>query len=196
MYRSKKPVYWSIPCQTALAEAEIEYQDHVSPSIFVRFRLKGEQNTFLVIWTTTPWTLPANLAVAVHPREKYCKVNSSDCSYWVAEQRVEEFVKECELEDVSTSDTCSGSDLVGQATHHPFIDRESPVVAAEYVTMDTGTGCVHIAPGHGLDDYLTGLEHDLEIYCPLDDGGKYIDDGQIPNELIGVSVLEKPDGSK
>ena len=196
VYRSKKPVYWSIPCQTALAEAEIEYQDHTSPSIFVRFRIKGEQNTFLVIWTTTPWTLPANLAVAVHPREKYCKVHSGDSIYWVAEQRIEEFVKECELEDVSKSDTCLGSDLVGLLTHHPFIDRDSPVVAAEYVTMDTGTGCVHIAPGHGLDDYLTGLEHNLEIYCPLDDGGKYIDDGQIPNELVGISVLAKIDGSK
>ncbi len=197
VYRSKKPVYWSIPCQTALAEAEIEYQDHVSPSIYVRFKLKGEkENTFLVIWTTTPWTLPANLAVAVHPRETYCKVDTDDASYWIAQARVGEFAKQCELKNVSTSDTCLGTDLAGMVAQHPFIDRESPVVEAEYVTMDTGTGCVHIAPGHGLDDYLTGLEHGLDIYCPLDDGGKYLDDGQIPEELIGISVLEKPDGSK
>ena len=196
VYRSKKPVYWSIPCQTALAEAEIEYQDHVSPSIYVRFNLKEEENGSLVIWTTTPWTLPANLAIAVHPREKYSQVSFSGQTYWIAEQRVEAFTKECAMDDFCISATCQGSDLAGKITIHPFIDRESPVVSAEYVTMDTGTGCVHIAPGHGLDDYLTGLEHGLDIYCPLDDGGKYIDDGQVPQELVGISVLEKSDGSK
>ena len=112
-------------------------------------------------------------------------------SYWIAEQRVNEFTQECGFSDHTIGRTCTGSDLAGKATLHPFIDRDSMVVNAEYVTMDTGTGCVHIAPGHGLDDYLTGLEHDLEIYCPLDDGGKYLDDGQIPKELVGLSVLEK-----
>jgi len=196
VYRSKKPVYWSIPCQTALAEAEIEYLDHKSPSIFVRFQIKGEKDEYLVIWTTTPWTLPANLAVAVHPRETYSEVQANGSSYWIAEQRVNEFTQECGFSDHTIGRTCTGSDLAGKATLHPFIDRDSMVVTAEYVTMDTGTGCVHIAPGHGLDDYLTGLEHDLEIYCPLDDGGKYLDDGQIPKELVGLSVLEKADGSK
>ena len=196
VYRSKKPVYWSIPCQTALAEAEIEYLDHKSPSIFVRFQIKGEKDEYLVIWTTTPWTLPANLAVAVHPRETYSEVQANGSSYWIAEQRVNEFTQECGFSDHTIGRTCTGSDLAGKATLHPFIDRDSMVVNAEYVTMDTGTGCVHIAPGHGLDDYLTGLEHDLEIYCPLDDGGKYLDDGQIPKELVGLSVLEKADGSK
>ena len=150
----------------------------------------------MVIWTTTPWTLPANLAVAVHPRETYCKVDAGDASYWIAHPRVEEFVKECGLENYSITDTCLGEALAKQVTRHPFIDRTSKVVSAEYVTMDTGTGSVHIAPGHGLDDYLTGLEHGLEIYCPLDDGGKYLDDGQIPLDLVGVSVLEKAEGSK
>ena len=196
VYRSKKPVYWSIPCQTALAEAEIEYLDHTSPSIFVRFQIKGEQDEYLVIWTTTPWTLPANLAVAVHPRETYSEVQANGSSYWIAEQRVNEFTQECGFSDHTIGRTCTGAELAGKATLHPFIDRDSMVVTAEYVTMDTGTGCVHIAPGHGLDDYLTGLEHDLEIYCPLDDGGKYLDDGQIPKELVGLSVLEKADGSK
>jgi len=196
VYRSKKPVYWSIPCQTALAEAEIEYLDHKSPSIFVRFQIKGEKDEYLVIWTTTPWTLPANLAVAVHPRETYSEVQANGSSYWIAEQRLNEFTQECGFSDHTIGRTCTGSDLAGKATLHPFIDRDSMVVNAEYVTMDTGTGCVHIAPGHGLDDYLTGLEHDLEIYCPLDDGGKYLDDGQIPKELVGLSVLEKADGSK
>jgi isoleucyl-tRNA synthetase len=196
VYRSKKPVYWSIPCQTALAEAEIEYKDHVSPSIHVRFQLQEEDNTFVVIWTTTPWTLPANLAVAVHPREKYCKIRHGDACYWIVEQRVKPFAEECGFEDFTITGDCLGSELAGQVALHPFINRTSPVVSAEYVTMDTGTGCVHIAPGHGLDDYLTGLEHGLEIYCPLDDGGKYIDDGQIPASLVGLSVLEKADGSK
>jgi len=197
VYRSKKPVYWSIPCQTALAEAEIEYQDHISPSIYVRFRILGSDlKSYLVIWTTTPWTLPANLAVAVHPRATYLEVQTSESSYWIAEQRVEEFVKECDIEEYTIGNSCLGSELAGKVTRHPFIDRESKVVSAEYVTMDTGTGCVHIAPGHGLDDYLTGLEHGLDIYCPLDDGGKYVDDGQIPKDLVGVSVLEKKGESK
>ncbi len=197
VYRSKKPVYWSIPCQTALAEAEIEYQDHVSPSIYVRFQIKGEiDNAYLVIWTTTPWTLPANLAVAVHPRETYCEIKVDGDAYWIAQPRVEAFTKECSFSEYSIGRTCAGEDLAGKVALHPFIDRESKVVCAEYVTMDTGTGCVHIAPGHGLDDYLTGLEHGLEIYCPLDDGGKYLDDGQIPPDLVGISVLEKQDGSK
>ena len=115
VYRSKKPVYWSIPCQTALAEAEIEYHDHVSPSIYVRFPLQGQQkNTYLVIWTTTPWTLPANLAVAVHPRECYCKVDVDGASYWIAEQRVEEFAKDCEFKNHSVTDSCLGEKLAGQ----------------------------------------------------------------------------------
>ena len=197
VYRSKKPVYWSIPCQTALAEAEIEYQDHVSPSIYVRFQIQDEtNNAYFVIWTTTPWTLPANLAVAVHPRETYCEVKVGGNAYWIAQPRVETFIKECNFSEYSIGRTCAGVDLSGKITRHPFIDRESKVVTAEYVTMDAGTGCVHIAPGHGLDDYLTGLEHGLEIYCPLDDGGKYLDDGQIPPLLVGISVLEKKDGSK
>jgi len=197
VYRSKKPVYWSIPCQTALAEAEIEYKEHISPSIYVRFKLKDSSpNAYLVIWTTTPWTLPANLAVAVHPRESYREVIANGAHYWIAEQRVESFAKECGLTNHSLGNQCTGSNLAGKVALHPFIDRESAVVSAEYVTMDTGTGCVHIAPGHGLDDYLTGLEHGLEIYCPLDDGGKYLDDGQVPASLVGLSVLEKRDGSK
>jgi len=197
VYRSKKPVYWSIPCQTALAEAEIEYQDHISPSIFVRFELEGETpETYMVVWTTTPWTIPANLAIAVHPREEYSCLKTPTGNYWIASKRVDEFVKECTITDYQVGEKVPGEALTGRAAQHPFINRKSPVVAAEYVTMDTGTGSVHIAPGHGLDDYLTGLEHGLEIYCPLDDGGKYVDDGQLPQSLVGISVLEKKDGSK
>ncbi|MBT5915834.1 MAG: isoleucine--tRNA ligase [Opitutae bacterium] len=199
VYRSKKPVYWSIPCRTALAEAEIEYQDHISPSIFVPFAVLGdksnsERQSNVVIWTTTPWTLPANLALAVHPRVRYVEVISSGKSYWVAEELAESFINSCGLQACEFGEKLLGSEMTSWVTQHPFIDRESPVVSAEYVTTESGTGCVHIAPGHGLDDYITGLENKLEVYCPLDDNGCYVDDGQIPSNLVGVSVLEKASG--
>ena len=199
VYRSKKPVYWSIPCKTALAEAEIEYQDHISPSIFVPFLLLGEKfnknkESNLVIWTTTPWTLPANLAIAVHPRVSYVEVISSGRSYWVADDLSEAFISSCGLAGCELGGTALGAEMTSWEAQHPFIDRKSPVVTAEYVTTESGTGCVHIAPGHGLDDYITGLENDLEVYCPLDDNGCYVDDGQIPARLVGVSVLEKASG--
>ncbi|MBT3541643.1 MAG: class I tRNA ligase family protein, partial [Opitutae bacterium] len=199
VYRSKKPVYWSIPCRTALAEAEIEYQDHISPSIFVPFAVLGdksnsERQSNVVIWTTTPWTLPANLALAVHPRVRYVEVISSEKSYWVAEELAESFINSCGLQACEFGEKLLGSEMTSWVTQHPFIDRESPVVSAEYVTTESGTGCVHIAPGHGLDDYITGLENKLEVYCPLDDNGCYVDDGQIPSNLVGVSVLEKASG--
>ena len=195
VYRSKKPIYWSIPCRTALAEAEIEYKDHVSPSIFVRFRiLDQDSESYVVIWTTTPWTLPANLAIAVHPREKYIELKVDGVSYWVADKLADSFIKSCHLENVTKDNSKSGEELSGWQTRHPFLNRNSPLLTADYVTMESGTGCVHIAPGHGLDDYLTGKQHDLEIYCPLTDEGCYQDDGMIPEDLVGVSVLEKSSG--
>jgi isoleucyl-tRNA synthetase len=194
IYRSKKPIYWSIPCSTALAEAEIEYKDHVSPSIYVPFKIEGEDHCSMVIWTTTPWTLPANMAVAVHPRENYCKVRVGEECYWIGESLVEDFVKICDFDGFDITETLSGDSLVGKNCNHPFINRTSPIVAAEYVTTDSGTGSVHIAPGHGLDDYLTGLEYNLEIYCPLDDHGCYSADDYMPEELVGLSVLEKSNG--
>ena len=119
IYRSKKPIYWSIPCSTALAEAEIEYKDHVSPSIYVPFRLIDDAAS-VVIWTTTPWTLPANMAVAVHPREKYAKVKGGNSHYWVGESLVDHFVKTCEFDQVEVVSTCAGSELAGNICQHPF----------------------------------------------------------------------------
>mgnify|MGYP001161614424 CR=1 FL=1 len=195
VYRSKKPIYWSIPCGTALAEAEIEYKDHVSPSIYVPFEMvDSSEKTYLVIWTTTPWTLPANLAVAVHPREKYSKVNVGNSNFWIGEALVQSLCAIFEWSDISVLETKTGQELVGGTCRHPFISRSSPIVAADYVTMDSGTGCVHIAPGHGLDDYLTGLENGLEVYCPIDDNGCYVKDEFMPSELVGLSVLEKNNG--
>ncbi|MDR2512226.1 MAG: isoleucine--tRNA ligase [Puniceicoccales bacterium] len=192
VYRSKKPVYWSIPCVTALAEAEIEYKDKRSASIWVAFPLpeKGEGHA-IVIWTTTPWTLPANLAVAVHPELEYAEVLHNGRAFLVANVLADAFIAACKLEGATRGATFLGRSLAGLQARHPFIDRASPVVLAEYVTTDAGTGCVHTAPGHGVEDYQTGLKYGLEIYCPVNDAGVYIDDGKVPPGLVGVSVLER-----
>lgn len=201
VYRSKKPVYWSIPCETALAEAEVEYQDHTSPSIWVKFPVaEGDAQaaalglparTSVVIWTTTPWTIPANLAIALHPKLSYqvLKDTATGEHFLVVAELAENFaqVAGLKLEPVASH---LGADLEGLQTRHPLINRPSPLVTADYVTTEQGTGCVHTAPGHGMDDYLTGLKYGLEIYCPIDDQGRYIDDGQVPPELVGVTVLE------
>ncbi|MEM9226364.1 MAG: isoleucine--tRNA ligase [Verrucomicrobiota bacterium] len=197
IYRSKKPVYWSIPCETALAEAEIEYQDHTSPSIWVKLRVtdpakhKLPESTYFVIWTTTPWTLPANLAIAVHPDLQYTEIKHGEDTLIVALPLADSFIADCELEGATTGTLHKGQDFEHIQTQHPFIDRASPLVLADYVTTDAGTGCVHTAPGHGLDDYHTGLKYGLEIYCPIDDHGCYVKDEWMPEELVGITVLER-----
>lgn len=196
VYRGKKPVYWSIPCATALAEAEIEYQEHVSPSVYVKFPVPDAKAygfsypLSIVIWTTTPWTLPSNMAIAVHPELNYVEIYHQDQSYLVAEELADRFIKTCKLEGAKRHKLHKGKSLEGLKAHHPFIDRESPVILADFVTTETGTGCVHIAPGHGVDDYLIGLTYKLEIYSPIDDKGCYINDGKIPSRLVGVTVFE------
>jgi isoleucyl-tRNA synthetase len=198
VYRSKKPVYWSIPCETALAEAEIEYQDKRSFSIWVAFPVpepaaKGlapAHPLAVVIWTTTPWTLPANLAVAVHPELEYVEVRHAGRSYLVAADRRAAFVADCGLEGATDGFRVRGRALEGLGARHPFIDRASPVVLADYVTTDAGTGCVHTAPGHGLEDFQTGNKYGLEPYCPVRNDGTYADDGRVPASLVGVTVLE------
>jgi isoleucyl-tRNA synthetase len=201
VYRSKKPVYWSIPFETALAEAEVEYREHSSPSIWVRFPvpaneaarfgLPADKPLSIIIWTTTPWTLPANLAVALHP----------DVEYVVADAGAERIVVAAALlgqvaaaagwkEAPGVVATVAGRSLEGLAARHPFIERPSPVVLADYVTTESGTGCVHTAPGHGAEDYQTGVKCGLEIYCPVGDDGAYLDDGRIPRVLVGATTLE------
>ena len=201
VYRSKKPVYWSIPCATALAEAEIEYKDHTSSSIWVAFKLDEESNARLglkdaeiVIWTTTPWTMPSNLAMAVNPDVEYVAVSSGSRTFIVGEPLAESFVKACKIENPQVKPVGKGGEIEGISAFHPFCNRKSAVFCARYVTTDSGTGVVHIAPGHGLEDYQVGLEHGLDIYSPLDDEGKYVDDGQVPAELVGMSVLENDSG--
>ncbi|HLP24879.1 MAG TPA: isoleucine--tRNA ligase, partial [Acidobacteriota bacterium] len=201
VYRSKKPVYWSIPFETALAEAEIEYKDHVSPSIWVKFAVPADQAVkfglptdkplFVVIWTTTPWTIPANLAIAVHPEVDYVVADLGAERIIVAEALLGSVATAAKLTAQPTMvKTVKGATLEHLAPRHPFIDRPSPIVLADYVTTDSGTGCVHTAPGHGAEDYQTGLKYGLPIYCPVGDDGRYIDDGQVPADLVGLTTLE------
>ncbi len=201
VYRSKKPVYWSIPFETALAEAEVEYKEHSSPSIWVRFRVAAEEAArfglpadkplSIVIWTTTPWTLPGNLAIALNPDVDYAVADLGAERILVAAARLEEVVKAAGIQPPpAVVATVAGRSLERLNARHPFIDRPSPVVLADYVTTDSGTGCVHTAPGHGAEDYQTGLAYGLEIYCPVGDDGTYLDDGRVPADLVGVTTLE------
>ncbi|MCA1059240.1 isoleucine--tRNA ligase [Rossellomorea aquimaris] len=176
IYKGKKPVYWSPSSESALAEAEIEYQDKRSPSIYVGFAVtdgKGvlQEGTQLVIWTTTPWTIPANLGIAVHADLSYVVVTVKENSYLVAEDLLEEVAKNLEWEDYSVSNKVKGADLEHVVAKHPLYDRESLVVLGEHVTTDSGTGCVHTAPGHGEDDFLVGKKYGLDVLCPVDDKG-------------------------
>tara|TARA_B110000305_G_scaffold236674_1_gene298488 strand:+ start:10042 stop:12873 length:2832 start_codon:yes stop_codon:yes gene_type:complete len=201
VYRSKKPVYWSIPFETALAEAEIEYRDHTSLAIWVKFTVPADQAEkfglptdkplSVVIWTTTPWTIPANMAIALHPRVDYVVADLGEERIVVAEQLLPAVLESIKHEgDAPVVKTIVGADLEHLQTRHPIVDRASPIVLAEYVTTDSGTGCVHTAPGHGADDYITGLNYKLDIYCPVGDDGKYLDDGQVPADLVGLTTLE------
>jgi len=178
IYKDKKTVYWSPSSESALAEAEIEYYDKRSPSIYVAFDvtdgkgvLDGDEK--IVIWTTTPWTIPANLAIAVHPDFEYAVVNVNGVKYVVAKELLESLTKELEWENVQIEKTIAGRKLEYVETKHPFYDRKSIVVLGEHVTLDAGTGCVHTAPGHGEDDFYVGKKYNLEILCPVDEKGVF-----------------------
>ena len=196
IYKGKKPVYWSPSSESALAEAEIEYQDKRSAAIYVAFQVMDGKNILeptdhFVIWTTTPWTLPANLAVSVHPKIEYSAIKTSEHGTLImATALIKSVVEECKIESYEIIANYIGAQLEKLDARHPFIDRPSPLLLADYVTTESGTGCVHTAPGHGLDDYITGINNGLEVYCPLDDNGCYVADGQVPTELVGLSVLD------
>jgi isoleucyl-tRNA synthetase len=197
VYRSKKPVYWSIPCRTALAEAEIEYKDSAATAIWVKFSLDEASRaklslsapTSVVIWTTTPWSMPGNRAIAVNPSFRYGAFSSGGEIYIVAVQLAGRFAEECGL-DLTLAGEFGGGELAGLVARHPFVDRPSPILCASFVTGDAGSGCVHCAPGHGLEDYLLGLQHGLDVYCPIDDGARYVADGEMPAELVGLEILD------
>ena len=196
VYRGKKPVYWSIPCRTALAEAEVEYQDHVSQSVYVKFPVVGREKTFIVIWTTTPWTLPANLAVAYNEKFQYVQVKVGDENYIVFRGLLPKIAEKCGWANY-TEMPFSAEQLATIQYQHPFCNRTGKAFAADFVTSDTGTGFVHIAPGHGLDDYNLGLKVGLPIYSPVNDDGAFAYSNelpveqQMPAEMIGKSILEK-----
>jgi isoleucyl-tRNA synthetase len=198
VYRGKKPVYWCIPCRTALAEAEVEYHDHVSQSVFVKFPIVGHPGTSLVIWTTTPWTLPANLAVAYNSTFSYSLVHVGNEQLIVSALLVSTVAQKCGWEGYEIVRSLDGGHLSQLEYQHPFCNRTGKLFAGDsFVENTTGTGFVHIAPGHGTDDYNLGLKNGLPIYSPVDDDGKFTHttdlpaDQQMPQEMLGKSVLEK-----
>jgi isoleucyl-tRNA synthetase len=197
VYRGKKPVYWSIPCRTALAEAEVEYKDHVSQSVFVKFRVVGREKTFVVIWTTTPWTLPANLAVAYNKEFQYVTAQVGDENYILFRGLLPAVAAKCGWTQY-TEKPFPVEELAQLEYQHPFIPaRKGRAFPAGFVTADTGTGFVHIAPGHGQDDYQLGLSVGLPIYSPVNDDGAFAHtadlpvEQQMPVEFLGKSILEK-----
>ena len=182
IYKGLKPVYWCPHDETALAEAEIEYQTDRCTSIYVRFKIKDDKGrlaslcdlgkTYFVIWTTTPWTLPGNLAIALNPAEDYLVTRASDGNFYItAAALADKTLAAGGLEKEEVVSTLRGSEFEYMTAFHPFLDRESLVVNADYVTMESGTGCVHIAPGFGADDYIVGRNYNMKIVVPVDDRG-------------------------
>ena len=191
IYKGLKPIYWSPSSESALAEAEIEYHDHTSPSIYVAFELVSEngaveKGTKFVIWTTTPWTLPANLGIAVHPDFEYQVVKYNGESYLVAKERVAFLAEKFGWENYETGEVLVGKDLEYLLCQHPFLDRTSTLILADYVTLDSGTGLVHTAPGHGVDDYLVGqLQYKLGVLSPVDNQGVLTEEaGQFAGKFV------------
>ncbi|MBI5237343.1 MAG: isoleucine--tRNA ligase [Deltaproteobacteria bacterium] len=203
VYKGKKPVHWCPSCMTALAEAEVEYADKTSPSVYVKFAVKdakgrfpvnAEKGTYVVIWTTTPWTLPANLAIAVNPAYSYHIVKTPFGDMILCHGLIKPLMEKFGLAEEQyqiTKTWETGEPLEGIICEHPFIERESLVILGEHVTGETGTGCVHIAPGHGQDDYELGLKYGLGIYAPVDDAGKFTKD--VP-EFEGQFVFKANEG--
>ncbi|MFB0519255.1 MAG: isoleucine--tRNA ligase [Acidobacteriota bacterium] len=197
VYRGYKPVHWCIHCRTALAEAEVEYLEHESPSIYVAFPLKSDisqklpsladKRIYLLIWTTTPWTLPANLAIALNPALSYVAVEVGEDVFIVARGLLEETAAKCRWKDYKILETFKGDLLEGLHCRHPFIRRDSLIILADHVTLEQGTGCVHTAPGHGLEDFLVSGKYGLEVYNPVGDDGRFIDEVE---HFAGMEVFE------
>ena len=184
IYKGKKPVYWSPSSESSLAEAEIEYHDKRSASIYVAFDVKDSKGTIdedaqFIIWTTTPWTLPSNVAITVHPDLKYGQYNVNGKKYVIAEALAESVSEALgwDKDTIQLEKEFTGKELEYVETQHPFIDRVSLVINGGHVTTDAGTGCVHTAPGHGEDDYVVGQKYDLPVISPLDDKGVFTEEG-------------------
>ena len=181
VYRGLKPVYWCIHDRTALAEAEVEYEQHTSPSVYVRYKMTSDpsvlapalagREVYTIIWTTTPWTLPASLAVAFHPDFEYVALKQSDAVYIVAAELAESVKTACNLPEAQEVARFKGSALDRATFQHPFLERTILGVLATYVTADTGTGAVHTAPAHGAEDFYTGQRYGLDLTCRVDAAG-------------------------
>ena len=191
IYKGLKPIYWSPSSESALAEAEIEYRDHTSPSIYVGFELVSEdgvveKGTKFVIWTTTPWTLPANLGIAVHPDFEYQEVKVNGENYLLAKERVNFLTEQFGWENFELGKTVLGKELEYLLCQHPFLDRTSTVILADYVTLDSGTGLVHTAPGHGVDDFIVGQgKYKLGVLSPVDNQGNLTEEaGQFAGQFV------------
>ena len=191
IYKGLKPIYWSPSSESALAEAEIEYRDHTSPSIYVGFELVSEdgvveKGTKFVIWTTTPWTLPANLGIAVHPDFEYQEVKVNGENYLLAKERVNFLAEQFGWENYELGKTVLGKELEYLLCQHPFLDRTSTVILADYVTLDSGTGLVHTAPGHGVDDFIVGQgKYKLGVLSPVDNQGNLTEEaGQFAGQFV------------
>ena len=193
-----KPVYWCASCETALAEAEVEYADHTSTSIYVRFKFDEDstekiaqlvdlpnKNVYAVIWTTTPWTIPSNMAISMHPRFDYTFFTYNNDVYVIAQGLLASFLEgvNWEEKDINVIGSVKGADLELLNTNHPLYNRKSPIILGEHVTLDAGTGAVHTAPGHGLEDYEVGCKYNIEVFSPLDSKG-------IWTEIVGDKDLE------
>ncbi len=195
IYKDLKPVNWCPVCETALAEAEVEHEDKMSPSVYVKFELTGNKlsildsqlSTYFVIWTTTPWTLVANVAIAVHPDFDYVLVKAGDENLVIARALVERSMEKFGIKDYEILKTFKGKELAGSVANHPFIDRTSKVVLAEYVSMEDGTGCVHTAPGHGQEDYMTGKRCGLPTIMPVDTKGRF---DKTAGDLAGIGIYK------
>ncbi|MCO6509212.1 MAG: isoleucine--tRNA ligase [Aridibacter famidurans] len=219
VYKGARPVYWCVHDQTALAEAEVEYREHTSPSIYVKFPLVSDparidpalegREVFIVIWTTTPWTLPANLGITVHPAFDYSAIETNGEVYVVATELVKNFVETCGIGEYKELAIFKGEKLDNLEARHAWLDRASIIMNGEHVTLGgesdaetqldvsdareknqtagAGTGCVHTAPGHGHDDFVIGREYGLEVYCPVDNAGRFTDEIE---HFAGMQVFE------
>ena len=207
VYKGLKPVNWCIHDRTALAEAEVEYADHASPSIWVRFALSSNpahiapelagKRIYALIWTTTPWTIPANMAIAYHPKFEYLAVEVMGDVYIVAAELLRVTAEKCGWGEHGSAQILArfpGEKLESTVFRHPFLDRDSLGILGDHVTLEQGTGAVHTAPGHGQEDYVVGRKYGIETYCPVDGAGRYFRaegaSGELPDELIGKTVWE------
>lgn len=197
IYRGLKPIYWCPSCETALAEAEIEYGPYVSPSIYVRFQLKSDprelfaglpaDRVYAIIWTTTPWTIPANVALAVHPDYIYVLARAGDAYYLVAEDLLPQTLSAIGVGEYEIVRSFKGTELEHTIFGHPIYDRDSPVVLADYVTLTEGTGIVHTAPGHGREDFATGQAYGLAVINPVDVSGRFTEEA---GQFAGLTIRE------